>query len=343
MAGPILSFSDSDGSDDEIGSLINKKKSVIGFKTRTAKTKRANDDNVGADNIKNMNHLNTKRIENEKEDDEEEDKEFQVRIKRKTVNFQLNKHTIKQNDNKNINDLMSQYGNISLQSQSKSQSQSQLQSAATDQFDDTVEGFYLSSESEVDENLELENQTVDQKRSHIQEESSEMNIREIETQMLNEEFIPEGIENAKKTRAVLERDYTALQLDDQGSKLDEEVLAISRSDIVKRDQERRMLIQNALEQNSSDESLSMDNYDKKDDTLVMISSNKTMVTYSASPKFDNAYDLLSSKVEQLKALKATRETKLQHFTREFDQMKLNTLEGSMQEVIRLARLKKLPN
>lgn len=291
MAAAILNFSDSE-EENERDNQVKK----TGFKSRNRQLKFKKKENY----VKSKNTSNL--IDNNKEENME--KEPPLIIKKHNVKFQAN--TPGKNDMKDgFIDLMNKYGDVSSKRETVTE-------------DDAIvaEGFYLDPESmeeddvhnEEEQNIDINMGTTMANRLN---HGAEMNIRNIELQMLNEEFIPQDLESVKRTRQVLERDTIGLQLDDDSSKADDYIRIDDTVSTNGKSSEKmkREMIQMALDdaENAVDEDGS---------GSILISNSNIIVSYQEVPNFNDVVNRLQSKILKLESLNLKQQFKLKQFKSE---------------------------
>lgn len=291
MAAAILNFSDSE-EENERDNQVKK----TGFKSRNRQLKFKKKENY----VKSKNTSNL--IDNNKEENME--KEPPLIIKKHNVKFQAN--TPGKNDMKDgFIDLMNKYGDVSSKRETVTE-------------DDAIvaEGFYLDPESmeeddvhnEEEQNIDINMGTTMANRLN---HGAEMNIRNIELQMLNEEFIPQDLESVKRTRQVLERDTIGLQLDDDSSKVDDYIRIDDTVSTNGKSSEKmkREMIQMALDdaENAVDEDGS---------GSILISNSNIIVSYQEVPNFNDVVNRLQSKILKLESLNLKQQFKLKQFKSE---------------------------
>lgn len=301
MAIKILNFSDSeDESDKEV--KLKKVPKKIGFKPRNRQLK----PKVTEDDSKS--NISIGLIDNEDQDQMEDS--MPIIIKKSNVKFQAKKPQI--NDTKGgFNDLISKYGNISSTREILIRKEEPLIEE---------EGFYLDPES-MDED-EDEEEDVNHNTGSINKSNQEtdLNIREVEMQMLNEEFIPVDLESVKKTRQVLERDTIALQLDDDDFMVDddngEHGAAVGPD---KFEKSKREMIQMALNENAVEGSEAMS---------ILISNPNIVVSYEEIPDSNSVLNRIREKMLKLESLHSKQEVKLLQFKSELGKIAMKSVEKS---------------
>lgn len=298
MAAAMLNFSSSEEDDDRMEEKQKEQKKTQ-FKQRKGLLKFKRKHDV----VKKV----SKTPVPPQDEDVDMEEDVSIVIKKSSVKFQPKPKDQRPKDG--YADLLSMYGHP----------QREIRPLVTKDESDAAEGFYLDPESD-DEDHHMED--VDAEK--LAETPSptgmardiDLDVREVEIQMLNEEFIPQGLESRKKSRQVLERDTVALQLDDGGYMAND--VTDTATDVHAAEKAKREMIQRALEEENAVEGTGA--------MTILMSTPHLHVRSPVVPPTQDVVARLRGKVSALAELLSKQQSKLAHF--KLEREKLRAVERS---------------